>query len=351
METKKRIPVYGKYADEIFEAYDEVFVLGDVHNNDKVLLAFLKRHNLITNADVITSLDEVSGFSKNILLVFLGDVIGKLPYSEKIVTYSPVLTVMNFIIKHRQHCLLVIGNHEVSFLMNEKEVDGVSNLDLTLSCLTDIKVRPILEPSIKTRFYKSLEKTKLIDKKNFESLTEKFEEKLKEKDKSDLTTRLIVIMFILQYSEFLLYLRRLKMYFVHAGFDFNRPIDNQLLSKTCNIRAFGNYKKKLLKKNPWYKHPNIECCDTTFVFGHESELCQGQGGVYTPFIYRDTKKRNDFVCIDTECYVSDTISYVYINPKVNPYSKTKQNLYVIKDQLPATDCHEYMISIFTDLHQ
>ena len=343
-EHSNSIPLYGEYVDKIFEKYEAIFVISDIHNNDTCLLAFLKQHNLISDSE--TCLDNVRCFARNVLIVFLGDVIGKIP-KLNLTAYGPSLKVLNFIIQNRENCILVIGNHEVSFLMRNECIDGISNRDITLECLSNNEVYPNVEWPEKVKIYKSLENLKKLKNDNFKFMSEQFEEKLKETEKSDISIRMLCITYILQFSKFLLYFRKLKIYFVHAGFDFDRKMNKQLLSKTCNIRCIQNYNKANPVINKWFQKDCLSR-DTTYLFGHDQYLCfDAYNNDYTPFIYTDDTKRNDFVCIDTGCSISNIITCVYFDPHVNPYNTSKQ-ISVRKTDLSIPGCYQYVISIFSE---
>lgn len=93
------LPFYGKYIDDLVKDYERVFILGDVHNNQEGLLKFLKFQELI-HPD-ITKLSLVNSFLKNVLILFLGDVIGKI-YKDSTEDYLEALSVLEFIAAHKK---------------------------------------------------------------------------------------------------------------------------------------------------------------------------------------------------------------------------------------------------------
>lgn len=407
-DDEASLPTYGAFADNLFLLYDEVYLLGDLHNNERGLLRFLLLHDLVhlkvTAAATAEEEDgssslldlKVAEFKKNVLLVFLGDVIGKMK-KDSSKEYSAALQVLSFIEKHKKHCLLVLGNHEMRFLSRTTPVDDISNFEITNMILKqDYGRTDLLTGSSSRKRQQRCNNNNKHPSNNTNTITnlyiqlENIMENLKDgrqaffnDDKRGLPTytsaaltkeyggggdddnddsssssrrrrrrqrvwiRFVLIAFILQFGEFLVYFVRLRVYMFHGGLDFTRDMSKQQSSKICNTRTHtyytttsssSNNNNKRTKLNEWYKTGKEKCKDTTFLFAHDSDLCfekttttttkggsggGGGDGYYRPYVYHNDNKNNDFVCLDTNFYKSEVLSYIQLNPHINRYRYNK----------------------------
>lgn len=348
------LPKYGIFCDDIFKRYEKIFIFGDLHNNHEALFSFLKYHDLVNLTNNPKSLIECRLKDNNsTLLVFLGDIIGKL---NKHSDYSDCIDVFLFLILNINNgVFFVLGNHEVSFLCKKKDMHGISNHALMESYLMadeNDKQRnfyEILESNFKSKHickndmcsrknsmkddkcmycgWKNIHRLKLKEM-FFMHLSEYTDRKYynnendyknSNDDYKNIQLRKMIILFILVYGECIAYFLRHKIYFVHAGLNFNKPMKRQIFRELCNIR------------DVWYANDTIHNKgnrDTTILFGHYSELCYDDYNNYHPFIYTDDEKKNNFICLDTGCYVSNVLSVATIDLCTNPYLRRKQPVLV-----------------------
>lgn len=239
------LPPYGTFVDDWFNNYDEVYVLGDLHNNETGLLQFLRYHDLIAYPEA-TLLANVGPIVKKVMIVFLGDAIGKMK-TDNTDEYMAAINVLRFIESPKKNCMLVIGNHEMRFLARNTVVDDISNLEITNMILSrDFRVssdRCRCNPQLK--LYIQLEDIMKRWKHKRSRMMPMFSgEIIKKRYNENVWLRFIIIAFIVQFGEFMLYFQRLKTYMFHGGLDFNRDMHKQQSSNICNIRTRQYHNRK-----------------------------------------------------------------------------------------------------------
>lgn len=338
------LPFYGKYIDDLVKDYERVFILGDVHNNQEGLLKFLKFQELI-HPD-ITKLSLVNSFLKNVLILFLGDVIGKI-YKDSTEDYLEALSVLEFIAAHKKNCFLIIGNHEIKFLTRNVVLDGISNMALTKMIIPKCSenANRVVSTHMNLEKFMWRRNNKRPDDKNLRK-------KIKSEYNQFVWLRFCMIFYIVHFGEFIVYYQRYKIFMFHAGLDFSKTIKRQHSSVLCNMRTSRYKKNKKIQcaEKCWYKRSEggkkkyyFDYKDATFVFGHDSDLCVVTNDDdekilnYKPFVYRDSNN-NHFICLDTNFYKSNVLSYIIINPSVNPFNSYKN---VTSNELFNQTLHEF----------
>lgn len=331
-----RLPHYGSYVDNLFLQFKRVYLLGDIHNNMSGLLLFLKQEGIVNNNIEADNLDNIK-LDKDVLLVFLGDVIGKSKSDFK------NINVLWFIMKHKENCHLILGNHEMKFLSRQKRRNGVSNIDIlntllplnnknTTSVLIDVHQR--LENFMS---YNNSRRLPQRSSKNFLDEAHDVYEKLSvnnnQQQQEDLFIRILIISFLIYHGEFILYFRKHKMYMMHAGLNLKKDMTKLKSTEICNVRSSETAGR-------WFDD-GVFIKDTLFVFAHDTDLCKSSlDGTYEPFLHKTVNTNTFFLCTDTNFYKNNVLTYVVIDPMINQF-KHKRNV-----TLSKTPVGYYRITVF-----
>ncbi len=290
------LPRFAVDLDNTFLQYERVFILGDLHDSDRQLRTFILTNSigfmLCNDGDNWDDGLENMYVKPGILLLFLGDTLYKNETRFK--------SVMRFILRNKDNCLVVLGNNEVKFVYEHFRlfVDVARpfvqrrRFDLLLSlgrskrnfCKTVDSIYSLIawfrrtredsEPKTSWRwFYDCLLRDYELDGRNCEDLT--------------------ILMYILTETIVLGFSNRLKLILIHAGLNPERTIRNQLVTDVCNMR----YVKRT--KTPWFLY--YEKLDYTIIYGHWSSLTAETA---EPYFYNNT------VCIDMGCCNTNVLIFV-----------------------------------------
>ena len=306
-----KFPFYSVSLDCIFYKYKTVIIIGDIHDNERTFISFAFEKGYVFLSRDNVDLNNISNYivRSDILLIFLGDVLYK--------TRGHFKSIMRFILNNKDNCLLILGNNEIKFVFEhinllmdfsqqflshsflrsiQKAIDNKDSLGIINQIYFLVKQLRQNDENSKLKrdwmwYYFCFFYEYLLDKTNCEDL--------------------MILMYILTDSIILGYSEKLKLILVHAGLNPRLRLQHQRISDLCNIRYV-----KRSKKVPWYHYyANFKY---TILFGHWSKLTKFTG---MPYSFANV------LCLDTECYKTNVLSYVIISPNSSS-SKYRGNLNV-----------------------
>lgn len=334
----RQLPNFFETLDDTFNAFRVVYIIGDIHDNSTAVLAFLKAKRIIQ--EDITSLENVYEFNrKDVLLVFLGDIIGK---AKHIPIYKQT-NVLLFAIKHRNQCLCILGNHEIKFMLSDKSdiyfnIPGGDCMTNHMRTFNYIYVRSyqnysIVYPKLNGHDLKILERHYSMRPKRWtaSSYMTTLKTIFQHLDALNLnieSDRYLLIQYYILYFLLLSYCAivysKYNIIMMHAGMHTKK-------GKIQKLRDVVSIKGR------WYDSFSY-LTNTTFIFGHNAKLCFQN----KPFINKDSERNNNYICVDTNCHVSNIISCVRILPKVNRFSpkspKTTEKIVRTKENVTIFIC-------------
>lgn len=314
-------PSFAVNLDETFQRYSKVYLIGDVHDNENLFRTFLVEKGIafVPNVEPFDYKSLDNYFVKpDILLVFLGDVTYKTPDHFK--------CIMRFILNNTENCLLILGNNEIKFVYEHIQLF----IDFAKKFMSVRFLRQIRENvdrkesnkivstiySVISRLHKNYISSKL--KENwlwyYACLFEEY--LLNKSDKENL----MIVMYIITKSIVMGVSKRFKLLLMHAGLNPSFSLHRQRICDVCNIRYVKG------TKMPWYVYyTNL---DYTIVFGHWSALTNTS---HTPFTY------NNLICIDTECWLTQTLSYILLYP----YTSKRDSLNIFNIQTSCSGLYTF----------
>lgn len=297
----KLLPKFAVELDGVFSKYDQVYILGDVHDNENLFKRFLLETQVAFIHDKYehVEIDALSNYflKPGVLLVFLGDVLYK--------TNGHFKSIVRFILNNKENCLLILGNNEVKFVyeyvhlfidvcksfLPYRKYESLRNakrarhqfqvVNCIYSLIEWFRCCPT-ENRLKRAwmwYYTCLFNEFLSDQRNLEDL--------------------MIVMYILTESVVIGYSSMLKLILLHAGFNPYRRLRNQRTFDICNMRMVKGTHR------PWFEFYNR--FDFTVLYGHWSALTKGEQES-KPFFHANT------ICIDTGCCYTNVLTYVSFGP-------------------------------------
>lgn len=299
--TSMNLPRFAVNIDDIIQKYEKVYIFGDLHDNENIFKTYILENDIgfILPSNGCDVLDITNMYVKpNILLIFLGDVIYK--------TKGHFKSIFRFILNNRSNCLLLVGNNEVKFVYE--------NIHLFLPIAKQFVPRrryEILRFAMKSKYagdkvvnsiYSILDWFHSSRDNNMKRAWKWYYECLKVEYQLDKVNceDLMILMYILTESVVTGYSYRLKLIFLHAGFNPNRAMNDQRPFDVCNIRIDRK------TKTPWFWY--YSDLPYTFLFGHWSKLTV-RGKTAKPYYFKNV------ICLDTGCCYTNILTCVSFSVK------------------------------------
>jgi hypothetical protein len=323
-DLRRMLPKFAVNLDRIFDGYEQVYILGDLHDNESALKTFILENNIgfIIQRDDETDITDISNYymKPQVLLVFLGDVLYK--------TDGCFKSVMRFILNNKSNCLLLLGNNEVKFVYEHIHLF----LEVAENIIPKRRFYSMLSAKQTNQHFKIVSMIySLIEWYRFgcnDKLREDwiwFYECILREYQSDKNNceNLMFLMYILTESIIVGYSNKLKLVLVHAGFNPQRKLNTQRTSDMCNIR---NVKKT---STPWFwYYMNF---NFTVLFGHWSALTTRERKI-KPFMFQNA------ICLDTGCCYTNVLSYVSFYPPTLSVNACFQNVRTTKSSNGYSFC-------------
>jgi hypothetical protein len=299
-DLRRMLPKFAVNLDTIFERYEQVYILGDLHDNEHILKAFILEKNIgfIVKRDDETDITDISNFylKPRVLIVFLGDVLYKTKGSFK--------SIMRFILNNKNNCLLLLGNNEVKFVYKhihlfldvaEKFIPKrrFNSMQVAKQSRQNFRLVSMIYSLIEWYRFGCHEKLRRAWIWYYECVLKEFQS-----DKQN-CENLMFLMFILTESIVVGYSNKLKLILVHAGLNPLRQLNKQRTSDMCNIR----FVKKTT--TPWFWH--YQDYHFTVLFGHWSSLTSTES-TSKPYVSHNA------ICLDTGCCYTNILSFISLNP-------------------------------------
>lgn len=316
IEKKEYFPKFAVDLDAIFQQYEHVYIVGDVHDKEDVFKTFILENNIgfiVANEDEINYEDISNYFLKpKVLLVFLGDILYK--------TAGHFKSIARFLLNNKNNCLLILGNNEIKFVYEHIKIFlKVCEHFLPRNKFKDLKKAYGFKRNfeIVEHIYSLINWFRCCSKSNclykewnwyYDCLYTEFQ--MDKRGCEDL----MILMYILTESIVFGFSNHLRLILIHAGLNPQNALKNQKINDICNIRNVVG------TNQPWFVH--YEGLDFVILYGHWSNLTTNNLEI-KPFVSKNS------ICMDTGCFFTNVLTFLCFKP---PSIDSKKALCILQLQ-------------------